>query len=145
MVDETNVWYFDTSVSSHMTCNCEWLHDFQPMMIKHNVVLGNNFQLPMAGCGTLKATMYSGTRPIEISLPNVILVPTLCKNLLSPNKLLKNGYVVTLQDGGCEVHHHSSHSPLFTITEHNNLLYMPLTAKPVQDSAYISHTEPSQP
>ncbi len=79
-----------------MTCNCEWLYNFQPMMIKHNVVLGNNLQLPIAGCRTLKATMYSGTRPIEISLSDIILVPALRKNLLSPNKLLKNGYVVTL-------------------------------------------------
>ncbi len=75
--------------------------------------------------------MYSGTRLVEISLPNIILVPALCKNLLSPNKLLKNGYVVTLQDRGCKVCYYSSPSPLFTITEQNNLLYVPLTAKPV--------------
>ncbi len=117
MVDKTNVWYFNTSASSHMMCNCEWLHDFQPMMIEHSVILGNNLQLPIAGCRTLKATMYSSTRLIEISLPNVILVLALHKNLLSPNKLLKNSYVVTLQDGGCEVCYHSSPSPLFTIME----------------------------
>ncbi len=61
--------------------------------------------------------MYSGTRPVEISLPNIILVPALHKNLLSPNKLLKNSYVVMLQDGGYEVCYHSSPSPLFTIME----------------------------
>ncbi len=131
MVNETNVWYFDTGASLHMMCNHEWLHNFQPMMIEHNIVLGNDLQLPIVGCGTLKATVYSSTRPVKISLPDVILVLALHKNLLSPNKLLKNSYVVTLQDGGCEVCHCSSLSPLFTIMEQNNLLYMPLTAKPI--------------
>ncbi len=144
-VDETNIWYFDTRASSHMMCNREWLHDYQPVTIEHNVILGNDLHLPVTGHGTIKATVYAGAKPVEICLPDIILVPVLRKNLLSPNKLLKNGYIVTLQENGCEVRHRSSPSPLFTVTERNNLLYVPLTAKLVRDAANTSHSKPGQP
>ncbi len=112
------------------------------MTIEHYIILENNLHLPVTGCRTIKATVYARNKPIEICLPNVILVPTLYKNLLSSNKLLKNSFIVILQENSCKVYHSSLSSPVFTVIEHNNLLYVPLMAKPVCNSTNAPNARP---
>lgn len=73
-------WYLDTGASSHMTLDPSQLVQTEPYMGKGYVVVGNGASLPISHTGTLSSFPH-------LKLFDVLVVPSLTKNLLSICKL----------------------------------------------------------
>jgi hypothetical protein len=90
--NEQNIWYLDSGATSHMTCHAEWLHNFQlgePM----SITLGNNTIIHTTRRGTICGLITTNSQEQQLKLHDVLLIPSLTKNLVSPNHLTEVCFV----------------------------------------------------
>jgi hypothetical protein len=85
----TSDWYFDTGASSHMSSGAGNLHSLRPSSSSSQIVVGNGAHLPITHTGT--GTIATSTTPL--TLRNVLLSPSLIKNLLSVRQLCRDNPV----------------------------------------------------
>jgi hypothetical protein len=133
-------WIFNTSATGSFSFQQELFHNYTPVTPgDQSVKLGDHHMLAIKGCGTIHTFTYVEGRQVNIVLHDVAHVPSLHTNILSPNALLSNSFIITLMDGGCEVHHRLALHPLFHIEQVDGLLIVPLMARPTPGHAAINH------
>ncbi|KAG6751187.1 hypothetical protein POTOM_045706 [Populus tomentosa] len=81
--DEPADWYTDTGASAHMTADASQLDKVEPYTGKDKVVVGNGSSLPITYTGSCSPTPH-------LQLNDVLVVPSLTKNLLSVSKLTRD-------------------------------------------------------
>jgi hypothetical protein len=133
-------WIFNTSTTGSFSFQHELFHDYTPVTPgDQSIKLNNHHTLAIEGHGTIHTFTYVKGRQVNIVLHDITHVPSLRTNILSPNALLGNGFIITLVDGGCEVRHQLALHPLFHIEQVDGLLIVPLMARPAQGRAAINH------
>lgn len=75
--------------------------DFRPLYQPLYVFLGDNSQLSAIGIGTVLICLING---MEIYVPEVYLVPQLCKSLLSVAVATSNGASISFCGTHCTIH-----------------------------------------
>ncbi|KAK2420730.1 hypothetical protein QL285_031434 [Trifolium repens] len=92
--DKSNVWYFDSGCSSHMTGNRSILIDFDECL-NTKVKLANNESIMAEGIGNVRVQMSNGKKAV---IEKVLYVPGIQCNLLSVGKLVSKGFKVVIED-----------------------------------------------
>ncbi|KAL5754299.1 hypothetical protein ACOSP7_022519 [Xanthoceras sorbifolium] len=94
----SDVWYIDSGCTNHMARD---LSLFTNMDSNDRTIikLGNGEVVKSAGQGTISISTPNGVKLIN----NVLLVPELEQNLLSVAQLLRKGYLISFQNGGCNI------------------------------------------
>jgi transposase InsO family protein len=80
-------WYFDSGCSSHMVSDISELSQFKKTSQGTSVQLGDDSIIPSAGVG--ECVLKLGEHKVKLN--NVLLVPDLKKNLISPGEATKSG------------------------------------------------------
>lgn len=95
---ETNVWLIDSGCTNHMT-PYEKLFVKIDTNIKVPIRVGNGAIMISTGKGDIEVMTKKGIRIIK----DVLLVPSLGKNLLSIPQMIANGYQVTFKGSTCTI------------------------------------------
>lgn len=82
-------WYMDSGAASHMTNSPGTLHSLLPSTSSSHIVVGSGEHLPITHTGT--GSLISGTSPIQ--LRNILVSPSLIKNLLSVRQICHDNLV----------------------------------------------------
>jgi len=86
-------WFVDSSATNHITSNLHNLSIHTPYTGDDKVVVGNGKALPISNIGC--SNLYTHQQPVSvISLPNVLHVPSMKKNLLSVSQLTRDHNVI---------------------------------------------------
>jgi hypothetical protein len=109
-----------------MTCNCDWLHNYQSLPVNH-VTLGNNAVIDTVRVSTIQGTTIINGHSTSLVLVGVLLMPQLKKNLISPNQVTELGYVAIQDHRSCTIHHAHCGTTLLITQPNNGMLCVPLT------------------
>jgi len=82
-------WFMDTGASSHMSSDVGKLNSSTPVYNSPPIVVGNGATLPV----THRASTHIPTARSPLSLPNVLVSPSLVKNLISVRSLTRDNNV----------------------------------------------------
>jgi hypothetical protein len=97
---ESDVWYVDTSCSNHM-CGCKSSFSYLDEDFHSIVSFGDCSTVNAIGKGDIEIRTKNGF--IE-TISDFLYVPDLKSNLLSAGQLQEKGYVITIQNGVCEIY-----------------------------------------
>ncbi|KAK2373515.1 hypothetical protein QL285_074546 [Trifolium repens] len=92
--DKSDVWYFDSGCSNHMTGNRSILIDFDECL-STKIKLANNESIKAEGIGNVRIQMSNGKKAV---IEKVLYVPGIQCNLLSVGKLVSKGFKVVIED-----------------------------------------------
>lgn len=134
-------WYVDSGASSHMTANASWLQDVSNPQICPEIMIANNEKLQVSCKGNVA---ISTRRGYDITIKDVLCVPSLTTNLLSVSQLIKNNNRVSFSDNQCLIY--NSKKELVAVADLIDGVYkLDLCANPVtkcllaKDSALLWH------
>ena len=82
-------WYLDSGASAHMSSNPGNLHSLHPFHSSSKIIVGSGAHLPITHVGQGSPI----TTNFPLVLRNVLLSPSLIKNLLSVCKLTTDNFV----------------------------------------------------
>ena len=82
-------WFLDTGASSHMTSGTGNLHHIRPLIPSSSVTVGNGTRMPITHLA--RSSVPTSTTPL--SLNNVLITPSLVKNLISVRSLTRDNNV----------------------------------------------------
>eukprot|EP00794_Sanderia_malayensis_P006744 gene6744-7504_t len=99
--DECFVSYIDSGASQHMSCNKNWMKNYNEFSVPEKVRLGDNRTVEALGKGTVwLGVMAEGQyKPVELSV--VLYVPSLAKNLFSVRAVVDKDLTVIFKDDQC--------------------------------------------
>jgi hypothetical protein len=97
---ESDVWYVDTGCSNHM-CGCKSSFSYLDEDFHSIVSFGDCSTVNAIGKGDIEIRTKNGF--IE-TISDFLYVPDLKSNLLSAGQLQEKGYVITIQNGVCEIY-----------------------------------------
>ncbi|WJX94099.1 hypothetical protein P8452_75554 [Trifolium repens] len=92
--DKSNVWYFDSGCSNHMTGNRSILIDFDECL-NTKIKLANNESIMAEGIESILVKRKDGQEAI---ITDELYVPSMESNLTSMGQLLEKNYSVKMQD-----------------------------------------------
>eukprot|EP00794_Sanderia_malayensis_P000826 gene826-122_t len=99
--DECFIWYIDSGASQHMSCNKNWMKNYNEFSVPEKVRLGDNRTVEALGKGTvwLRVMADGQYKPVEMS--DVLYVPSLIKNLFSVRAVVDKDLTVIFKDDQC--------------------------------------------
>eukprot|EP00794_Sanderia_malayensis_P006182 gene6182-6896_t len=99
--DECFIWYIDSGASQHMSCNKNWMKNYNEFSVPEKVRLGDNRTVEALGKGTvwLRVMADGQYKPVEMS--DVLYVPSLVKNLFSVRAVVDKDLTVIFKDDQC--------------------------------------------
>ncbi|KAK3040910.1 hypothetical protein RJ639_027905 [Escallonia herrerae] len=95
-----DVWYVDTGCSNHM-CGSKSSFSYLNEDFHSTVSFGDCSTVNVMGKGDVKIRTKNG---FVKTISNVLYVPDLKSNLLSAGQLQEKGYIITIQQGACEIY-----------------------------------------
>jgi hypothetical protein len=129
----TLYWYVDSAATQHMTCQREWLHNFEPIPPRQ-VILGDDHILEATGKGQVKLLLETEGGTSEGGLTEVLYVPDLAVNLLSVRRLVEKEAKVEFDAGACVIKNRSGAVIGQTVMD-NNLYRLKAKTLPVAEVA----------
>ncbi|TYK05191.1 ty1-copia retrotransposon protein [Cucumis melo var. makuwa] len=94
LIENKTDWILDTRASRHFCTNRELLHDYEDTADKECVFMGNSATAGVIGKGKVILKLTSGK---NLSLSNVLYVPSLRRNLVSGSLLNRAGLKIVLE------------------------------------------------
>lgn len=91
-------WYVDSGASAHMTTNESWLTNRSNSTSLPEIMVANDTKVSVLCSGDVEITT---SHDYEVTVNNVLCVPSLTTNLLSVSQLIKNGNSVFFEPGRC--------------------------------------------
>ncbi|XP_019435399.1 PREDICTED: uncharacterized protein LOC109341880 [Lupinus angustifolius] len=130
--NKTSMWYPDSGATNHLTADSSLLADPTEQFASDHIYMGNGHKAPITCSGNahFKSPFDSN---ISMSLYNLLLVPTITKNLLSVSQFAK--------DNHCFFEFHPNHCLVKSQATKQVLLKGSLTAKGLY--AFSSLVKPS--
>lgn len=95
-----NEWYVDSGASAHMTANKDWINNanFTPSLSE--ITVANDTKVPVVCSGDVQITTNYN---YDITVKDVLCVPSLTTNLLSVSELINNGNNVSFNQSYCYI------------------------------------------
>ncbi|KAH9627799.1 hypothetical protein HF086_000184 [Spodoptera exigua] len=98
-------WYVDSGASAHMTANESWIKDMNATPCLTEIVVANESKVPVVCSGDVD--IFSDLN-FNITVKDVLCVPSLTTNLLSVSELIKNGNSVSFDEKHCYIRNKSN-------------------------------------
>lgn len=95
-----NEWYIDSGASAHMSANKHWINKAHYSPSLSEIVIANEMKVPVECSGEVEITTDCN---YNITVMNVLCVPSLTTNLLSVSELIKNGNSVNFETNHCYI------------------------------------------
>jgi hypothetical protein len=86
---QSSNWFLDTGASTHIASSPGNLHSVRPLQLPTSIIVGNGAQLPLSHSAA--ATIPTSYSPI--CLNNVLVSPSIVKNLVSVRKLTRDNNI----------------------------------------------------
>ena len=103
-IDTKSSWIVDSGATAHM---CKTQESFKDLSTSHPnsyIEVANGTTAKVEGIGSVRLSTSSSTgKKINITLENVLFVPTLGRNLLSVRAITNNGHSATFKNGGGDI------------------------------------------
>lgn len=93
-------WYVDSGASAHMTCNNDWIANGDSNPRLPEIIVANDTKVPVLCSGDVQITTGCN---YNITVKDVLCVPSLTTNLLSVSELIKNGNNVVFEASNCYI------------------------------------------
>lgn len=93
-------WFLDSGATCHM-CSDKKLFSTIHFSTVGEVTIANGKTIKANGRGEVKIFVNNGRETVKVTLMDVLWVPELDVNLVSVNKLVRNGYVVEFKGNEC--------------------------------------------
>jgi hypothetical protein len=97
--NETVYWISDSGASGHMSFNRELFSELSPSVMK-SLTMANGSKAQIEGVGKINCTVQSVSGPLRVTLNNVMLIPSLERNLLSIRTIINEGHSVKFNKHG---------------------------------------------
>lgn len=94
---ETDEFLVDSGASHHCSSSRKWFTSFDQQTDMRAVTLASNQKLRVTASGTAELTVGESKQRIALELKNVLLVPSVRKNLLSVSQLTDDDFEVTFK------------------------------------------------
>lgn len=94
-------WYVDSGASAHMTAIASWLQEVSSPQTCPEIMIANHEKLQVSCKGNVKISTRLG---YDITVKDVLYVPSLTTNLLSVSQLIKNNNSVSFLDNQCLIY-----------------------------------------
>ncbi|CAL0304864.1 unnamed protein product [Lupinus luteus] len=91
----SDTWYLDSGCSNHMTCNKDWLVNFDPSR-RSKVKFADSRMIEAEGTGDIPLLMADGRKTY---ISDVLFVPKMKTNLISIGQLHEKGITMQLLNG----------------------------------------------
>jgi hypothetical protein len=119
-------WTTDTGASNHMTGQSGMLTNLRKYKGADSIIIGNGSSIPILGIGDTQIKQQK----IALPLRDVLLVPTLTKNLLSVSQLTKQ-FPVNCEFSNVDfyVKERKTGQPVITRTRKGDLYVLPTSPK----------------
>ena len=88
-------WILDSDASSHVRYRRSWINEYQPPRACSVISSGDNGNCEVTGAASILIERLVNRQWHRSNLENVLLVPTMKKNLLSVGVCIYNGLTVT--------------------------------------------------
>lgn len=98
-------WYVDSGASAHMTPNEFWIKNRNPTPCLPEIVVANESKVPVVCSGDVDIVSDLN---FDITVKDVLCVPSLTTNLLSVSELIKNGNNVKFDEKHCYIRNKSN-------------------------------------
>ena len=96
-------WFMDSGASSHMAGSREFFKNFKPLNTTVNLARRNiTAKVLGIGTGVIKCLDKDGTQ-VEVTLKDVLYVPSFDNNVISVRKINKNGFKVLFSYDDCKI------------------------------------------
>lgn len=99
-------WYVDSGASMHMTVNKHWLKNPSFSSSLPEIIVANKTKVPVLCSGDVEITTNHN---YEVTVKNVLCVPSLTTNLLSVSELIRNGNSVVFKLNQCLIRNKQGH------------------------------------
>ena len=93
-------WYIDSGASAHMTVNKNWINNANYTPSLSEIIVANDMKVPVMCSGDVEITTDCN---YDITVKDVLCVPSLTTNLLSVSELIKNGNSVVFKASHCYI------------------------------------------
>jgi hypothetical protein len=97
--NETVYWIPDSGASGHMSFNRELFSELSPSVMK-SLTMANGSKAQIEGVEKINCTVQLVSGPLRVTLNNVMLVPSLERNLLSIRTIVNDGHSVEFNKHG---------------------------------------------
>ena len=136
---QSDIWYFDTGATHHMTHQQSWLSDFQELATPFNVFLGDDSHYRALGHGKIIIQLPDGR---FTQIKEVYYVPGLTKNLLSVSAATANGSSIEFHHDHCIIKVHLTNGDIIRLTckQQGRLYPLGVTMVPSQALSSVSQT-----
>ncbi|KAH9639407.1 hypothetical protein HF086_002096 [Spodoptera exigua] len=98
-------WYVDSGASAHMTANESWIKDMNATPCLTEIVVADESKVPVVCSGDVDIVSDLN---FNITVKDVLCVPSLTTNLLSVSELIKNGNSVSFDEKHCYIRNKSN-------------------------------------
>lgn len=95
-----NEWYVDSGASAHITANKDWVKNMNTTPCIPEIVVANESKVPVVCSGEVDIISELGC---NITVKDVLCVPSLTTNLLSVSELIQNGNHVIFTKKNCYI------------------------------------------
>lgn len=99
---EKSIWLADSGASDHMSCDKIFFENLT-LGVYGKITIANGESLKAEGIGTVKLTVGEHENPVELTLKDVLYIPTLSTNLLSIRKITQNKLRVLFDNDECKI------------------------------------------
>lgn len=97
-------WYVDSGASVHLTTNEHWIVNASYEQYTKEIIVANEEKVPIKCSGNVKITTCTNKCNFDLTVEEVMCVPSLTTNLLSVSQLIKKGNRVIFRDSGCNIY-----------------------------------------
>lgn len=96
-----NDWYIDSGASRHMTARQDFIVSPSHQLETKEVIIANQTSIPVLCSGDVKIVTVLNDQEYDITVRNVLCIPSLTTNLLSVSELIENGNRVIFKESVC--------------------------------------------
>lgn len=102
-----NDYYIDSGASTHLTANESWVMNASYEPATREIVVANKACLPVLCSGNVQIATVTPDSEFDITVEDVLCVPSLTTNLLSVSQLIKKGNRVDFTKKDCKIYNRS--------------------------------------
>ncbi len=125
-----------------MTHQQELLHNYQACE-PTEIILGDDSVIKTEGVGELIIDQIIDGKPARIRITDVLYVPSLRKNLLSPTRFLHTGHTTKIHSNGADVIKDSTGQVMLHAAHCGNMLKLLIRPLPVSAQEYATSAKES--
>lgn len=97
-------WYIDSGASVHLTTNEHWIQNARYDHSMKEIVVANDSKVQVTCFGDVKITTCANNCNYDVTVEEVMCVPSLTTNLLSVSQLINKGNKVSFRESGCDIY-----------------------------------------